>query len=71
MRVPQLQLRSDDAETWYFAAIVRNRFGMRAQTMAALQKSAAMGYSRSEIRNTTEFANLRQLPDFQALVRAQ
>jgi serine/threonine-protein kinase len=65
------QLSRDDGELWFFAAMVHTRFGNQKQALRDIERSVALGYSRSDIRTSPELASLRNLPDFQALVRAE
>lgn len=64
-------LNPNDAESWFWAAIVRNQSGDRAGALSALEKALALGYSRSDVRAAPEFDNLRLDPRYQALVLAQ
>ncbi|HEU5452424.1 MAG TPA: protein kinase [Terriglobales bacterium] len=64
-------LNPNDAEWWYWAAILHNQSGDRVRTLSALEKAVALGYSRSDVRSAPELDNLHSDPHFQALVRAQ
>ncbi len=65
------QLHHEDGELWFFAALVHARFGEQLEALRAIERSVALGYSRSDIRTSPEFESLRGNADFDALVRAQ
>ena len=65
------KLSPDDAELWFFTAIIDVQSGNRVEALKALEHALALGYSRSEVRTAPEFDPLHTNPDFQALARAQ
>ncbi|MEE9234238.1 MAG: tetratricopeptide repeat protein, partial [Candidatus Acidoferrales bacterium] len=66
-----LSLHPDEPEFLFWAAVVHNQFGERAEALASLEKAVAGGYSPAEIRTAVELDNLREAPKFQALIRSK
>lgn len=65
-----LDLAPSKGEILFRAAIVYNRLDQNDQALAYLKKAAEVGYSRTVIRDTPDFQNLQQNPQFRALSRA-
>jgi len=63
-----LGLAPTNGDVLFRAAIVYNHLGQTDQALAFLKKAADVGYSRAIIRDTPDFAPLRQNPQFQAVV---
>jgi tetratricopeptide (TPR) repeat protein len=66
-----LDLSLEDPEYLLTGAVVYNQFGDTKTALEWLEKSAAQGYSLSEIRAAPEFDNLRDQPRFQQLLRSR
>ncbi len=62
-----LKLAPSDGDVLFRTAIVYNHLNEPDQALAYLNKAAQAGYSRSVIRDTPDFANLQQNPQFRAL----
>jgi len=58
----------DDNESAFFAAVTYARLGDRERAMEALERSAALGYSRADIRMRVDFDRLRSDPRFAKIV---
>jgi serine/threonine-protein kinase len=63
-----LHIAPANGEVLFLAAVVYNHFHERDQALAYLSKAVRAGYSRSVIRDTPDFADLRQDPQFRATV---
>ena len=63
-----LRLTPDDPETRFKAALIYNRFGDLPETLSWLEKAAAVGFSRTTIRDTPDFDDLRNNDRFQKLL---
>lgn len=63
-----LKLAPNNGDVLFRAAIVYNHFNEPDQALSYLKKAAQMGYSRSWIRDTPDFDNLHQNPQFQAII---
>lgn len=66
-----LSLRPNEPEFLLMAAVVHNQFGERAKALAWVERAMARGYSAAEIRTAIELDNLRNDPNFQALIRSK
>jgi tetratricopeptide (TPR) repeat protein len=62
---------TDDNETAFFAAVAYARLGDRDRALEWLQRAAAMGYSRAEIRMRVDFDRLRADPRFGGIVSSK
>ncbi len=63
-----LSMRGDDPEFLFWAAVVHNQFGDRAQALTWLEKAVAKGYSLADIRAAVELDNLHDDPKFRRIV---
>jgi serine/threonine-protein kinase len=63
-----LQVAPSNGEVLFHAAMVHNRLSEPDQALLYLKKAAQVGYSRNVLRDTPDFANLRQNPQFRAIV---
>jgi serine/threonine-protein kinase len=63
-----LKAAPSDGDILFRAAIVHNRFNEPDQALLYLKKAKQTGYSRNVIRDSPDFANLRQNPGFRSLV---
>ncbi len=63
-----LKLGSSNGDVLFRAALVYNHFGESTQTMDYLKRAVKAGYSRNVIRDTPDFASLRDNPDFRTTV---
>jgi tetratricopeptide (TPR) repeat protein len=63
-----LKLAPSDGEALYRAAIVYNHFNDSEQALTYIRKALQAGYSRSVIRDTPDFARLRDDQRFRALI---
>lgn len=63
-----LNLRPNDPETLYFAALVNAQLGKNTEAISWVKRSVARGYSVAEIASTPEFAGLKNLPEFQQVL---
>ncbi|HKD86758.1 MAG TPA: tetratricopeptide repeat protein [Terriglobales bacterium] len=59
-----LTLAPRNGDTLFRAALVYNHFNDTEQALSYLNKAAQLGYSRSWIRDTPDFSNLRKNPHF-------
>lgn len=66
-----LKLAPKNGDVLFRAAIVYNHFNEPDQALSYLRKAAQVGYSRSWIRDTPDFENLQQNPQFRAAVGNQ
>jgi tetratricopeptide (TPR) repeat protein/TolB-like protein/tRNA A-37 threonylcarbamoyl transferase component Bud32 len=64
-------IAADDNETAFFAAVTHARLGDQDRALEWLQRAAAMGYSRAEIRMRVDFDQLRRDPRFSALITSK
>src|SRR5262249_39024347 len=64
-----LALNPASPQLMYYRAVVLALSGKRAQAMAALSDAIGRGYSVSSAREDDDLASLRELPEFQALLR--
>jgi tetratricopeptide (TPR) repeat protein len=64
-----LKLAPTNGDVLFRAAIVYNHFNEPDQALAYLNKAAQVGYSRSFIRDTPDFTNLRQNPHFPTIAQ--
>ncbi len=62
-----LTLAPEDPEVMFRVALVYDHFGDKRQALEWLGKSVKAGFSRSNIRDTPDFGDLRNNPDFQKL----
>ena len=65
-----LKLAPTNGDVLFRAAIVYNHFNQPEQAIAYLNKAIQAGYSRTVVRDTSDFANLTQNPQFRAAVGA-
>jgi hypothetical protein len=63
-----LAISSDDPDVLFRAGVIYNHFGQREQALDSLRKATQAGFSRTTIRDTPDFAQLQQDPDFRAIV---
>jgi tetratricopeptide (TPR) repeat protein len=63
-----LQIAPTDADVLFRAAILHNHFGDTEKTLDYLRKSVWAGYSRTVIRDTPDFDQLKSDPRFRALL---
>ena len=63
-----LQLTPDDPETRFKAALIYNHFGDLPETLSWLEKATSVGFSRTTIRDTPDFDDLRNNDRFQKLL---
>jgi tetratricopeptide (TPR) repeat protein len=66
-----LSLRPKDAEYQEIAAVIHNQFGDRDVAIGYLDRAIAAGYSPGEISTEKELDNLREDPQFRALITNQ
>jgi tetratricopeptide (TPR) repeat protein len=64
-----LELRSNDSEYAYIAAIVHCRLGDRPAALQWLEKSVRGGYSLAEIQSDPDLDSVRNDPDFLRLLK--
>ncbi|MDR3564756.1 MAG: hypothetical protein P4N59_25455, partial [Negativicutes bacterium] len=63
-----LQITPAKGEALFRAAIVYNHFNQTEQALSYLKKAVDGGYSRAIVRDTPDFQNLQQNPQFRALM---
>jgi hypothetical protein len=63
-----LEIAPADPEVLFRAAILHNHFGEKGKTLDFLEKSVAVGYSRTIIRDTPDFDSLKDDPHFRGLL---
>jgi tetratricopeptide (TPR) repeat protein len=63
-----LDAAPSDPEVLFRAAILYNHFEDTPKTLDFLTKSVAVGYSRTVIRDTPDFDQLKKIPRYQALI---
>jgi len=63
-----LALAPSNGEVLFRAAVVHNDFNQREQALSYLSKAVQAGYSRTIIRDSPDFSNLRQDQQFHAIV---
>jgi tetratricopeptide (TPR) repeat protein len=63
-----LALAPSNGEVLFRAAVVYNHFNQREQALSYLSKAVQAGYSRTIIRDSPDFSNLRQDQQFRATV---
>jgi len=63
-----LRLAPRDAEVLFYSAVVHQQFGETAKALDALERSIAAGYSRETIRDTPNFSQLQENPEFRRLI---
>jgi tetratricopeptide (TPR) repeat protein len=64
-----LEITPSNPDLLETAATVFNQCGDKEQAFTYLQKAVAAGYSKSLLRDTPNFDNLRDLPGFKELIR--
>ncbi len=62
-----LKLAPTDGDVLFRAAVVYNHLGQTDDALSFLKKATSVGYSRAIIRDTPDFANLRQNSEFRSL----
>ena len=66
-----LRLTPDDPEIRFKAALINNHFGDFPETLSWLEKATSVGFSRTTIRDTPDFDDLRNNPRYQKLLAAK
>ena len=63
-----LKIAPLNGEVLFRAGIVHHRFNENSQALSYLKKAADAGYSRTVIRDTPDFSDLQQDPQFRSLI---
>jgi len=63
-----LRLTPNDPEIRFKAALIYNHFGDLPETLSWLEKANSVGFSRTTIRDTPDFDDLRNDPGFKKLI---
>ena len=66
-----LRLTPDDPDIRFKAALINNHFGDLPETLSRLEKATSVGFSRTTIRDTPDFDDLRNDPRFQKLIASK